>query len=203
MLFRSTPPPLARREKRRRERLERGRDPNARREALPDVTAVGLSACGNFGLVGTADGRAHRFNVQSGIHRGECRRPGKGRDASAHDGPVTGIASDAANRFLATTGADGALRVWIFGGRGELLGEVALGARPERLAVHGASALAAVAGADHAIQVVDLEARRVVRRFAGHLDRITDLQFSDDCRWLLSSSMDGTLRVWDVPGREL
>lgn len=30
-------------------------------------------------------------------------------------------------------------------------------------------------------------------------DRITGLQLSEDCRWLLSSSMDGTLRVWDVP----
>ena len=44
------------------------------------------------------------------------------------------------------------------------------------------------------------QAMRVVRRFRGHTDRITDLQLSDDCRWLLSSSMDNTLRVWDVPG---
>lgn len=35
--------------------------------------------------------------------------------------------------------------------------------------------------------------------FEGHTDRITDLVVSEDCRWLLSSSMDGTLRVWDVP----
>ena len=30
-------------------------------------------------------------------------------------------------------------------------------------------------------------------------DRITALQISSDCRWLLSASMDGTLRVWDIP----
>ncbi len=38
-----------------------------------------------------------------------------------------------------------------------------------------------------------------VRRFDGHSDRITDLQVSEDCAWLLSSAMDGTLRVWDIP----
>lgn len=39
----------------------------------------------------------------------------------------------------------------------------------------------------------------VVRRFRGHTDRITDLQASQDCRWLISASMDGTVRVWDIP----
>ena len=45
----------------------------------------------------------------------------------------------------------------------------------------------------------DIEAVRIVRQFRGHTDRITDLQMSQDARWLLSSSLDGTMRVWDVP----
>lgn len=44
-----------------------------------------------------------------------------------------------------------------------------------------------------------VQAMRLVRRFEGHVDRITDLVVSEDCRWLISSSMDGTLRVWDIP----
>lgn len=43
------------------------------------------------------------------------------------------------------------------------------------------------------------QAMAQVRRFDGHSDRITDLQVSEDCAWLLSSAMDGTLRVWDIP----
>ena len=39
----------------------------------------------------------------------------------------------------------------------------------------------------------------VVRHFRGHSDRITDLQVSQDCRWLISAAMDGTVRVWDIP----
>ena len=38
-----------------------------------------------------------------------------------------------------------------------------------------------------------------MRHFSGHQDRVTDLVLSKDGRWLLSSSLDGTLRVWDIP----
>jgi len=45
----------------------------------------------------------------------------------------------------------------------------------------------------------DVEAVRMVRRFKGHRDRVTGVVISQDARWLLSSSMDGTVRVWDIP----
>lgn len=45
----------------------------------------------------------------------------------------------------------------------------------------------------------DVEAVRLVRQFKGHKDRVTGLVISQDARWLLSSSMDGTVRVWDIP----
>lgn len=51
---------------------------------------------------------------------------------------------------------------------------------------------------DMVIQLYDVVALRMVRKFEGHKDRITDLCFSDDGKWLLSSSMDGSLRIWDV-----
>lgn len=38
------------------------------------VTAVAISSCGNFGLVGSASGRVDRYNMQSGQHRGTYRR---------------------------------------------------------------------------------------------------------------------------------
>lgn len=48
----------------------------------------------------------------------------------------------------------------------------------------------------------DYEAVRLVRRFRGHTDRITDLTLAADARWLLSASLDGTVRVWDVPAAQ-
>lgn len=34
------------------------------------ATAVAVSSCGNFGVVGTASGRMDKYNMQSGLHRG-------------------------------------------------------------------------------------------------------------------------------------
>lgn len=58
--------------------------------------------------------------------------------------------------------------------------------------------LLATVGDDLVICLFDVVASRMVRKFEGHTDRITDLCFSEDGKWLLSSSMDGTLRIWDV-----
>jgi hypothetical protein len=38
------------------------------------VSAVAISACGNFGLVGNEAGRVDRYNLQSGLHRGTYAR---------------------------------------------------------------------------------------------------------------------------------
>lgn len=43
-------------------------------QQLPPVSAVSISSCGNFGLVGTEGGRVDRYNLQSGIHRGTYSR---------------------------------------------------------------------------------------------------------------------------------
>ena len=51
----------------------------------------------------------------------------------------------------------------------------------------------------HDTPAASVQALSLVRRFEGHSDRITDLVISSNCRWLLSASMDGTLRVWDIP----
>lgn len=38
-----------------------------------------------------------------------------------------------------------------------------------------------------------------MRRFAGHSNRITDVAFSADARWLVTAAMDCCVRVWDLP----
>ena len=45
-----------------------------------------------------------------------------------------------------------------------------------------------------------LQAARLVRQLRGHTAAVSDMQISEDCRWLLSSSLDGTVRCWDIPG---
>lgn len=72
--------------------------------------------------------------------------PGK-RRAAAHDSSVTGIASDACNKMLVSTGLDGRLCIWDFK-RQKLQGEVAVGSAVACMAHHPATSLVALAGDD-------------------------------------------------------
>ena len=50
------------------------KDPDSDEGKPAPVTAVAMSHCGNFALVGSATGQLDRYNVQSGLHRGSyCR----------------------------------------------------------------------------------------------------------------------------------
>lgn len=60
------------------------------------------------------------------------------------------------------------------------------------------SGLLATVADDMVLILFDTVAMKMVRRFEGHTDRVTDLCFSEDGKWLISSSMDGTLRIWDI-----
>ena len=209
------------------------------------ATAVAITGCGNYALVGSAAGHVDRYNMQSSLYRGGCTRPGEGtpgtpgarRAKRAHDKAVTGLAPDASGRRAASVGLDGFLRVWDLR-TGKPLAGVDLGAPAGRLAAHAGGALLAIAleppagaggggggGAAAAaapppacgVRVYDIGATaaagppRLVRRFftgggggggtAAHPPppRFTDLAFSADGRWLVASSLDGCVRVADVP----
>lgn len=192
--------------------------PPGKVEDQTPISCVCLSVCGNFGIVGTFAGKIERFNVQSGLHRGSYKRIDKSKQhpsrkrkgiwsavsaperyatRSAHDDIVAGLFSDARNKTLVSCAADGYLRFWDFRTR-RLTGEVRGGFEFVKMAPYQSGSLVAVANGEHVITVFDIVAKRMVRRFAGHSARITDLCFSDDGHWILSSSLDGTVRCWDV-----
>lgn len=61
----------------------------------------------------------------------------------------------------------------------------------------------AVATENYEVIVLDCDTRTTVRRFKGHKAPITDLCFSPDSRWLITASMDATIKVWDIPSAYL
>ncbi|RZC75045.1 hypothetical protein C5167_050531 [Papaver somniferum] len=160
------------------------------------IKACAISACGNFAFLGTEGGWIERFNLQSGQSRGSYGDMSESRNY-AHDSEVVGVACDATNSLMISAGYHGDIKVWDFKGR-HLKSRWDVGSSVVKIGYHRANGLLATVSDDMVIRVFDVVALRMVRKFEGHTDRVTDMCFSEDGKWLLSSSMDGTLRVWDV-----
>ncbi|KAG8363632.1 hypothetical protein BUALT_Bualt19G0042600 [Buddleja alternifolia] len=160
------------------------------------VKACAISACGNFAVIGTASGWIERFNLQSGISRGSYIDISE-RKPCAHNGEVVGVACDSTNTIMISGGYNGDVKVWDFKGRG-FKSRWEIGSSLVKIVYHRYNGLLATVADDLVIRLFDVIALRMVRKFEGHSDRITDICFSEDGKWLLSSSMDGTLRIWDV-----
>lgn len=53
-------------------------------------------------------------------------------------------------------------------------------------------------GIDNDIKVWDLRKNEVAMKLQGHTETITSMQLSPDGSYLLTNSMDCTLRIWDM-----
>ncbi|EPY49916.1 U3 snoRNP-associated protein Utp21 [Schizosaccharomyces cryophilus OY26] len=156
------------------------------------VRAVCVSCCGNFGMVGSSKGLVNVYNMQSGILRKSF-----GREQQSTK-PITSIMLDNVNRVLVTSSLDGNLRFWDFN-KGSLIDTVDMGSSITNAIYHHTSDLIAIICDDFGVRIVDVQTRKIVRELWGHSNRLTDLDFSNDGRWLVTSSLDGTIRTWDLP----
>lgn len=68
---------------------------------------------------------------------------------------------------------------------------------------HSESSFLAIALDNYDISIIDMDTRTVVRKFSGHRGPLTDLTFSPDSRWLVTSAMDSTIRTWDIPSSSM
>ncbi|KAK2156514.1 hypothetical protein LSH36_211g01051 [Paralvinella palmiformis] len=153
---------------------------------------VDISSCGNFAVIGYSSGHVDLFNIQSGIHRGTYGNP------TAHKGSVRGIAIDGLNQTTVTGGADQYVRFWKFKSK-QLLDAHELPSQVAQILLHRESSMLAVALDSFDIIIMDTDTRRIVREFTGHHNSVTDMSFSADSRWLVTSSMDASVRTWDLP----
>lgn len=160
------------------------------------ATAIDITSCGNFAVIALSSGHIDVFNMQSGLHRGHY-----GED-KAHAGPVRGVAVDGLNQLTVSVGADHLVKIWKFKSK-ELLHSHSLPAAPACSLLHRDSGMLAIALDDFTVNILDLETRRIVRRFSGHRGQINDMTFSPDGRWLITASMDCTIRTWDLPSGSL
>ncbi|XP_029108979.1 WD repeat-containing protein 36 [Scleropages formosus] len=160
------------------------------------TTAVDISSCGNFAVIALSSGHIDVYNMQSGIHRGQY-----GVD-KAHHGPVRGVAIDGLNQLTISVGADKLIKLWKFKSK-ELVHTHSLCVSPAASKLHRDSGMLAIALDDFTLNIMDLETRRIVRKFSGHRGQINDMTFSPDGRWLITAAMDCTIRTWDLPSGSL
>ncbi len=153
------------------------------------VKSVAISQCGNFGFVGSSNGGIGVYNMQSGMLRKKYR---------LHKRAVTGVAVDGMNRKMVSCGLDGIIGFYDFN-ESKYLGKLQMDAPITSMVYHRSSDLCAFALDDLSIVVVDTVTQKVVRQLWGHGNRITAFDFSPDGRWLVSASLDSTIRTWDLP----
>ena len=178
-----------------------------------EVTSVAITACGTFAVVGSAGGAISTFNLQSGFPRqkfptpvspAQARRikgdpsghpPGTGKHSKA----ISGLTVDPLNRTLISASLDGTVRLWDF--RLGLLQHILpfTYASSTSLRSYHLSSLIALALDDLSIAILDYSTLRTVRELWGCTGQISDLCFSPDGKWIIASSMDRCIRVWDLP----
>lgn len=168
--------------------------------SIHQITAscISLTACGNFVIIGYSSGEIHKFNIQSGLHRGSYGRP------LAHKGPVRGVTSDALNQIVISGGADSLIKFWPFKiGSTKKATTLSTGEPVMLFHLHRESSLLAVGLEDYQVLVIDLDTYTIIRKFMNHSAELTDIAWSPDARWLITASMDCTIRTWDIPSAHL
>eukprot|EP01135_Chromosphaera_perkinsii_P004142 Nk52_evm49s270 gene=Nk52_evmTU49s270 len=169
-----------------------GKHSLVREQGKKSVSAkdVCISECGNFVIAGYSDGGLCKYNIQSGAKRGMVE--------NAHRGGVTAVTSDYLNRFVLSTGSDKTLKVWDFKTLKHMQ-TIELGSKGVQLEIQNGGSLLAIVCFDFSIWLADIDTFKVVRKFYGHTKAITDVAFSQDSRWIVSCSMDTSIRTWDIP----
>ncbi|RUS16773.1 hypothetical protein BC937DRAFT_90825 [Endogone sp. FLAS-F59071] len=157
------------------------------------IKVVAISACGNFGLIGSSSGSIDMFNMQSGFHR---------KAFAGHTKAITGLVTDNFNRIVISSSIDATIKIWNFQST-EVLYSIQLPSPVALIIYQRENNLLAVASDDLCIRILDVETQRIVREFWGHSSRVSDMTFSPDGRWVVSSSLDSTIRTWDLPSGNL
>lgn len=142
--------------------------------------------------------------MQSGLFRGSY-----GSD-TAHDSSVRGVASDFLNQTTITCSELGQIKFWPFKEKKKLNSnviecrhEIQIEENISSILLHRESGMLSIATDDFSILIIDCDVKKIVRRFAGHSNKISDMTFSSDSRWLLTASMDCLVKVWDIPSGKL
>lgn len=162
------------------------------------ATAVEMSTCGNYALIGYTTGHIDKFNIQSGLHRASFVTEDDLQRTLDYDAKyeITCLAVDELSTTLISANAN-KLKFWSFKST-KLIGYLEFKSSISRLTINRQSGLLAVALSSSEISVIDVETRKVIREFSKLKSKVNDLVFTNDCKWLIAAFEDKSCRVFDL-----
>ncbi|CAF3726851.1 unnamed protein product [Adineta steineri] len=191
------------------------------------ATCCDISPCGNFGIIGYSTGHIDMYNMQSGLYRGSfddgpiqfaAKNPRKRLKSSpyatAHSYPLCGVSFDSLNTRLISCDINGNIKLWRLKTK-TLISSTSIIDQDNsnskihitKMIVHRDSGLISLAFNDYTIKIYDFDTMicKCIRTFSQntHTNDITALAFMPDARWLLTTSLDKTMRIWDIPSGQL
>ena len=132
--------------------------------------------------------------------------------ATAHSASLCGISFDSLNTRLVSADVNGNIKLWRLKTK-TLISSITILNQDDstiqitKMITHRDSGLIAFAFNNQTIKIYDFDTLtfKCIRTFNEntHTNEITALAFMPDGRWLLSTSLDKTMRIWDIPSGQL
>lgn len=155
-----------------------------------------MSRCGNFGIIGFDNGSVVKINMQSGAHQRVF--------SGVHNATITSVLVNHYNKFLVTGDNAGKMVIWDFFSGVKLKEHDFIDEqtkRPLRVVFLGGSNYShhfLVALSDNSLEMWDMLTLKRGRRFVAHTHTLLDACFSHDNKYIFSTSLDSTLKIFDV-----
>jgi U3 small nucleolar RNA-associated protein 21 len=132
--------------------------------------------------------------LQSGKHQ---------RSFKTHSGaPVISIFVNHYNKYLISIDVEGQLVISDFYS-GDVLNKRIMADAGELIRGANNSHHFAISKSNFQIEMIDMIQFVSGRNFVGHEKKITDFCFSHDNKYILSASLDKTIKVWDIMNNEM
>jgi U3 small nucleolar RNA-associated protein 21 len=114
-----------------------------------------------------------------------------------HSNEVTGLFVDITTTVLVSCGLDSQIIFWDFATQ-KIISKISVDSPQTLMVGFKDGSYVAVCGQDRVARIYDLPTKKLSRRFVGHSREVSDMAFSPDGRRFITSSLDCTVRTWDM-----